>query len=73
MCRLNLPPDTTTSTTTSSTVFLRGVRGATVTATARTLHVGRSSIVVRTELRDADERLIAQVTQTQAVLATQPR
>ena len=67
---LNLPQGTTTSTTSSSTVFLRGVRSGTVTATARPIHVGRSTIAVVTELRDADDRLVAQVTQTQAVLAS---
>lgn len=63
----NLPPGAGTSTTSSSTVFLRGARGD-VTATARPLHAGRSTIVVSTELRDADGRLVAQVTQSQAVL-----
>jgi uncharacterized protein (TIGR00369 family) len=66
---LNLPPDTTTSTTSSSTLFLRAVRGGTVTAFARPVHVGRTNIVVRTALTDADGRLAAEVTQTQAVLA----
>ena len=66
---LNLPAGTTTSTTSSSTVFLRGVRSGTVTATARPLHAGRSTIVVTTQLTDDDGRLVAQVTQTQAVLA----
>jgi len=65
---LNLPPGASTSTTSSNTVFLRGVRSGRVTATARPLHVGRSTIAVLTELRDADGRLVAQVTQTQAVL-----
>jgi 1,4-dihydroxy-2-naphthoyl-CoA hydrolase len=65
---LNLPTGTTTSTTSSSTVFLRGVRSGTVTATARPLHAGRSAIAVVTELRDDDGRIVAQVTQTQAVL-----
>ena len=65
---LNLPSGASTSTTSSNTVFLRGVRAGTVTATARPLHVGRSTIAVLTELRDADGRLVAQVTQTQAVL-----
>jgi uncharacterized protein (TIGR00369 family) len=65
---LNLPPDASTSTTSSSTVFLRGVRGGDVTATARPLHVGRSTIAVTTELRDDQGRLVAQVTQSQAVL-----
>ena len=66
---LNLPPGATTSTTSSSTAFVRGVRSGTVTATARPLHVGRSTIAVVTELRDDQGRLVAQVTQSQAVLA----
>ena len=35
---------------------------------ARPLHVGRSSIVVVVEVVDDADRLVAQVTQTQAVL-----
>jgi uncharacterized protein (TIGR00369 family) len=66
---LNLPPGAGTSTTSSATVFLRGVRSGDVVATARPLHVGRSTIVVVTELRDDAGRLVAQVTQSQAVLA----
>jgi uncharacterized protein (TIGR00369 family) len=66
---LNLPPGAATATTSSSTVFTRAVRSGTVTATARPLHVGRTTIVVCTELRDADAKLVAQVTQSQAVLA----
>jgi 1,4-dihydroxy-2-naphthoyl-CoA hydrolase len=65
---LNLPDGASTSTTSSSTVFTRGVRTGTVTATARPLHVGRSTIAVITELRDGEGRLIAQTTQSQAVL-----
>jgi uncharacterized protein (TIGR00369 family) len=65
---LNLPPGAGTSTTSSSTVFVRGVRSGTVTATARPLHAGRSTIAVVTELRDDAGRLVAQVTQSQAVL-----
>ena len=67
---LNLPAGAGgTSTTSSSTVFMRGVRAGTVTATTRPLHTGRSTIVVLTEIRDGDGRLVAQVTQTKAVLA----
>ena len=65
---LNLPDGATTSTTSSNTVFVRGVRGGTVTATAHPIHVGRTSINVVTELRDDQGRLVAQTTQTQAVL-----
>lgn len=64
---LNLPPGATTSTTSSSTVFLRGVRDGTLTATAHPLHVGRSTISVTTQLHDDEGRLVAQTTQTQAV------
>lgn len=66
---LNLPAGATTSTTSSTTLFLRAVRGGTVTAVARPVHVGRTSIVVRTALTDSDGRLAAEVTQSQAVLA----
>src|SRR5215467_6397325 len=38
------------------------------TAVARPLHVGRSTIVVQTDLADAAGRRVAQVTQVQAVL-----
>lgn len=65
---LNLPPHATTSTVSSATVFLRGVRSGDVVATARPLHVGRSTIVVSTDLCDSDGRPVAQVTQSQAVL-----
>jgi 1,4-dihydroxy-2-naphthoyl-CoA hydrolase len=65
---LNLPPGAGTSTTSSSTVFTRGVRKGTVTATARPLHAGRSTIAIVTELRDDEGRLVAQVTASQAVL-----
>lgn len=66
---LNLPAGAQTTTTASSTVFTRGVREGEVTATARPLHAGRKVIVVQTDLTDDAERLVAQVTQTQAVLA----
>jgi uncharacterized protein (TIGR00369 family) len=65
---LNLPPGTTTATISSSTNLLRAVRGGEVTATARPLSTGRIVIVVRTDLRDGQGRLAAQVTQAQAVL-----
>jgi 1,4-dihydroxy-2-naphthoyl-CoA hydrolase len=65
---LNLPAGATTATISSSTNFLRGVREGHVTGTARPLRVGRTVIVVQTELRDEAGRLAAQVTQTQAVI-----
>src|SRR5215469_7642762 len=65
---LNLPPGAGTATTSSATVFTRAVRDGEVTAIARPLHVGRTVIVVQTDLHDQSGRRVAQVTQTQAVL-----
>ena len=67
---LNLPEGATgTSTIESKTNFLGAVReGASVTATATPLHRGATTIVVETEVRTADGRLVAKTTQTQAVL-----
>ena len=65
---LGLPPGTTTATMSSTTQFLRAVREGRVTATARPLHRGRAQVVVRTDLTDAQGRLVATVTQSQAVL-----
>ena len=66
---LNLPEGASTATIESKTNLLRAVRGGIVEATARPLHVGRTVIVVDTELRDDDGRLVARTTQTQAVIA----
>jgi uncharacterized protein (TIGR00369 family) len=66
---LNLPPGALTATTSSATVFIRAVRSGEVTAVTRPLHVGRSVIVVQTDLTDDALRRVAQVTQTQAVLS----
>src|SRR5215471_10098591 len=65
---LNLPPGALTATTSSTTVFTRAVRSGEVTAVTRPLHVGRSTIVVQTDLTDDAGRRVAQVTQTQAIL-----
>jgi uncharacterized protein (TIGR00369 family) len=65
---LNLPDGATgTATIESKTNFLRAVSGGHVTASSRPLHRGRTLIVVETELTDPGERLVAKVTQTQAV------
>jgi uncharacterized protein (TIGR00369 family) len=65
---LNLSEGATTATVESKTNFFRAVRGGTVTGVARPLHVGRTFIVVQTDLTDDEGRRVAQVTQTQAVL-----
>jgi 1,4-dihydroxy-2-naphthoyl-CoA hydrolase len=65
---VNLPPGASTSTIESKTNFFRAVRCGAVTATCMPLHVGRSTIVVQSNLTDDRGKLVAQVTQTQAVL-----
>ncbi|QIS05427.1 hotdog fold thioesterase [Nocardia brasiliensis] len=66
---LNLPEGKQgTTTVESKTNFVRAVRSGYATATATPLHVGRSFIVVETEIRDDAGKLAAKVTQTQAVL-----
>lgn len=67
---LNLPDGAVTSTVESKTNFLRAVRSGTATATCRPLHVGRQTIVLATEIHDDAGKLVAFVTQTQAVLPT---
>lgn len=65
---LNLPAGANTSTIESKTNFFRGVREGTVHSTSRPLHVGRTTIVIQTDLSDDRGKRVAQVTQTQAVL-----
>src|SRR5881397_3647130 len=65
---LNLPPGTGTSTIESKTNFFAAVRSGHVEGVTHPLHVGRRTIVVQTDVRDATGRRVAQVTQTQAVL-----
>jgi 1,4-dihydroxy-2-naphthoyl-CoA hydrolase len=65
---LNLPDGATTATIESKTNFFRAVREGRVVGVARPLHVGRSFVVIQTDLRDASDRPVALVTQTQAVL-----
>ncbi len=66
---MNLPEGATaTSTIESKTNFFRAVREGFVFAAATPLHVGRSTIVLDTELTDDAGKRVARVTQTQAVL-----
>jgi 1,4-dihydroxy-2-naphthoyl-CoA hydrolase len=64
----HLPDGALTSTIESKTNFFRAVREGHVEATSRPLHVGRTTIVVETDLHDAAGKHVARVTQTQAVL-----
>jgi uncharacterized protein (TIGR00369 family) len=66
---LNLPQGAGgTATIESKSNFFRAVREGHVDATSRPLHVGRTTIVVETDLHDATGKHVARVTQTQAVL-----
>jgi 1,4-dihydroxy-2-naphthoyl-CoA hydrolase len=65
---LNLPEGANTATMESKTNFFRGVRDRHVDAVAKPLHVGRTSIVVQTDLADADGKPVALTIQTQAIL-----
>ncbi len=65
---VNLPPGAGTATIESKTNFFRAVRQGHVEATAQPLHLGRTTIVIQTDLRDAEGLRVALVTQTQAVL-----
>lgn len=64
----NLPEGAAgTSTIESKTNFLGAVTSGTVVATSTPLHVGGSTIVIETELRNG-EKLVGKTTQTQSVL-----
>jgi uncharacterized protein (TIGR00369 family) len=66
---LNLPPGKMTTTTDSSTKFIRGAGvGTTVRGESVALHRGRTTLVWQTTITDADGKLCAVVTQTQLVL-----
>lgn len=70
---VNLAKGQTTTTTDSSTKFIRGVAvGSTVTGDCVALHRGRRTQVWQTEIRDAEGKLCAVVTQTQLVIGDPP-
>ncbi len=69
-CAFQNLPDGATGTTTieSKTNFLRAVREGYAEAVSRPLHVGRTVVVIETDVTDAAGRTVAKVLQTQAVL-----
>lgn len=64
---LGLPAGATTATAASSTQLFRPVAGGTVRAVGTPVHRGRTMVTVQTDLLDDDDRLVARVTQVQAV------
>jgi 1,4-dihydroxy-2-naphthoyl-CoA hydrolase len=65
---LNLPAGAHTVTIESKTNLLGAVREGEVVARARPLHIGKTTIVVETDVLDSSGRLVARVMQTQAVM-----
>jgi 1,4-dihydroxy-2-naphthoyl-CoA hydrolase len=64
---LGLPEGKTTATITSTSHMFRPVPGGTVRAVAVPVHRGRTTVTAQTSVYDAEERLVAQTTQVQAV------
>jgi uncharacterized protein (TIGR00369 family) len=71
---LNLPPGASTTTIESKTNFLSAGRaGTTVVGECTPLHRGRRTMVWQTRVVTPDAKVIALVTQTQAVLEAKPQ
>jgi 1,4-dihydroxy-2-naphthoyl-CoA hydrolase len=66
---LGLGPGESTATITSTTQLFRPVKGGSVRATATPLHRGKTTVTVQTRVHDGEDRLVAQTTQVQAILA----
>lgn len=67
---INLPPDAKGTTTIESKTNFTGAAkaGATVTATATPIHLGRRTHVWQTRIETGEGKLVAVVTQTQMIL-----
>ena len=68
----NLPAGHLTTTLESKTNFFVAGAGPIITGVSKPLHVGRSTNVWQTTLKNADGRVVAVVTQTQMLLAPRP-
>jgi 1,4-dihydroxy-2-naphthoyl-CoA hydrolase len=64
----NLPPGHRTTTLESKTNFFAAGDGPVLKAISKPLHIGRTTMVWQTTIRNADRKLVAVVTQTQIVL-----
>ena len=63
----NIPENAGTSTIESKTNFLRPITSGTATIVSTPAHVGRTTIIVQTQMTRDDGKLAALTTQTQAV------
>lgn len=68
---LNLPPGASTTTVESKTNFFRPVTSGSVIATATSVHTGRTTIVVQTDITNDQGALVSRTSQTQAVRPAQ--
>jgi uncharacterized protein (TIGR00369 family) len=68
----NLPPGARTTTLESKTNFFAAGEGPLLTAVSVPLHIGRTTMVWQTTVRNSDGRTVAVVTQTQMVLPARP-
>ena len=64
----NLPPGHRTGTLESKTNFFRAGEGPVLLAVSIPLHIGRTTMVWQTTIRNSDRSVVAIVTQTQIVL-----
>jgi 1,4-dihydroxy-2-naphthoyl-CoA hydrolase len=64
----HLPAGAGTTTLESKTNFMSGVRSGTIRIHSEPIHVGRTTIVVVTDIHRDDGKLVSRTTQTQAVL-----
>lgn len=65
---LNLPEGTSTSTIESKSNFMRPVTSGTIEFNATPVHIGKSLMVIQTDVTRDDGKLVARTTQTQAVI-----
>lgn len=65
---LNLPEGAATSTIESKSNFFRGLSRGYANCVSRPLHIGRSTVVIETDIRDDQDRRLSLTIQTQAVL-----
>ena len=65
---MHLPAGAGTTTIESKTNFMSGVRDGTIRVRSEPVHVGRTTIVVQTDIRRDDGKLASRTIQTQAVL-----
>jgi uncharacterized protein (TIGR00369 family) len=67
----NMPPGARTATIESKTNFMRAVAEGVIEAVSTPVHVGRTIVVVQTDIFNAGGELASRTIQTQSVIGTQ--